>query len=281
MQIVLRTAFVAFMLAVSPAPGQAAEFEGRVRDAGGAGVLGAKVTFSHGDPVHTITVFSGEGGRFHTPEIAGDGPWQVRVRRIGWADLEQSVAASSRELALEIARHGDPVAVAGQLPSNIWYGRLLASIEDESQREEFVRQCTYCHQQGSWATRILRPEEQWQKILALMARMGAGLSPELRSRVPELMTAAYDPVTAVPALTARMNEPDFAPPPEPLVRQALIEEWQVGHQASMQHDIVVHPDGRVYSVDMTQDKLYRLDPSVPGGEVASFDLPETDLPLGG
>lgn len=99
----------------------------------------------------------------------------------------------------------------------------------------------------------------------VMARIGAGLSPELRARVPELFNTAYDPKTAVPRLPAKMNDPSFAPPPTPAARRAVIEEWQVGHPASMQHEIVVHPDGRVYSVDIGQDNLYRLDPA--SGEI--------------
>ena len=54
--------------------------------------------------------------------------------------------------------------------------------------------------------------------LALMARMGGMLSSDLRERLPEIFNTAYDPATAVPALTARMNEPDFAPPPAPVYR---------------------------------------------------------------
>jgi streptogramin lyase len=49
----------------------------------------------------------------------------------------------------------------------------------------------------------------------------------------------------------------------------------------MQHDLAVHANGRVYSVDMTQDKLHELDPSVPGGARRTFDIPHGDLPLGG
>ena len=50
----------------------------------------------------------------------------------------------------------------------------------------------------------------------------------------------------------------------------------------MQHDMTVHPDGRIYSVDMTQDQLYRLDPRVPDGDRASFwRSRHGDLPLGG
>jgi streptogramin lyase len=99
--------------------------------------------------------------------------------------------------------------------------------------------------------------------------------------VPALFRAAYDPATAVPALTADMASPDFAPPPPAGVRRAVVEEWELGGRASMQHDLTVHPDGRVYSVDMTQDKLYRLDPEKPGVGLEAFPIPPGDLPLGG
>jgi len=252
-------------------------FSGRIVDGEGNAIVGALVTFAHGDPSHSLTVFSRDDGGFRSPELT-DGPWSLRVRRIGWRDLERD-EISHADRSFVMTRETDPAAVAAQLPANRWYGLLLGRIEKESHREELVRQCTYCHQQGNWATRVQRPVDQWEKVLALMARMGAGLTPELRALVPELFNAAYDPKTAVPLLTANMGDPDFAPPPGVEARRAVIEEWQVGHQGSMQHDIVVHPDGRIYSVDMAQDKLYRLDPQ--DGKINIWSLPETDLPLGG
>jgi streptogramin lyase len=42
-----------------------------------------------------------------------------------------------------------------------------------------------------------------------------------------------------------------------------------------------HPDGHLYSVDMSQDRLYRLDPTVPGGARETWQIPRGDLPLGG
>jgi streptogramin lyase len=182
---------------------------------------------------------------------------------------------------LVLERETDPVAVAGQLPANRWYGLVLDLIDDETKREQFVRQCTYCHQQGNWATRVQRTDIEWQKVLSLMARMGGGISAELSAELPALLNAAYDPKTAVPLLTARMNEPSFSPPLEAAVTQASVEEWVLGSAASMQHDLAVHPNGRVYSVDMMQDKLYELDPTVPGGARRSWAIPHGDLPLGG
>ena len=268
----------ALILALA-SPASAARFEGAVTTEDGAAVPGAMVTFTHGEPRHAITVFSQEDGGFASPELPA-ASYSVRVRRIGWQDLRLTDVAPG-SLDLKLVRETDPAALAAQLPANVWYGLLLDRVGDEPKREELVRQCTFCHQQGSLHTRKLRDEEEWQKVLALMARMGAPLSSELRSEVPALFSAAYDPKTAVPALAARFEDPNFAPPPPVEVRSAVVEEWELGERASMQHDIVVHDDGRIYSVDMMQDKLYRLDPAVAGGKMDVFSIPKGDLQLGG
>ncbi len=255
---------------------------GRVRGPEGHPVVGAMVTFERGDPSHRVTVFTDDVGGFRTPPLDTPGPTVLRVRRIGWRDLRREGVAlqDGQWLDLVLERETDPAAVAAQLPANRWYQLVLDRLDDESEREELKRQCTYCHQQGNLATRRQRDAEEWRKVLALMGRMGGLLSRDLREKVPELFNAAYDPEHAVPALTARLGEPDFEPPPPAEVRSAIVEEWDLGGRASMQHDMVVHPDGRVYSVDMTQDMLYRLDPT--GREPRqSWSIPPGGLPLGG
>jgi streptogramin lyase len=271
----------------------AAGVEGRVRGPDGAPVVGAMVSFSRGDPIRSTTVFSDDEGRFRSPELEGAPAVTLRVRRIGFQDLREPLAleagaglaplvergAGLAPLVLTLVPETDPAAVAAQLPSNHWLALLLEKLEQPGQREEFVRQCTFCHQQGSAATRLAREDWQWEKILTLMARMGGGVSPALRAKLPDVFRAAYDPAHAVPRLTAGLGSERFAPPPAPEVRRAVIDEWELGGRASLQHDIAVHPDGRIYSVDMTQDRLYRLDPA--SGAMASFPLPRGDLPLGG
>ncbi len=256
---------------------------GAVADAGGAPVDGAMLTFRAGEPAHSLSVFAGSDGGFRSPALESAGPWDVRARRIGWKDLHVTALARDPEARVDLVleRENDPAQVAAQLPANRWYQLVLARLDDPRQREELKRQCTYCHQQGSAATRMLRDAEQWHKLLALMGRMGGMLSNDLRERLPDLFNGAYEPASAVAALTARMHEPDFEPPPAAEVRRAVIEEWELGDRASMQHDVTLHPDGRLYAVDMSHDRLYRLDPSVGSGERAAWDIPRGDLPLGG
>jgi len=262
------------------AAGEASRVAGAVTGEDGEPVVGAHVTFEHGSPAHRVTVTSDAEGRFRTPSLEADTA-RIRVRRIGWKDrVREDVALEDgRWLRLVLERETDPAAVAAQLPANHWYGLVLERLDDAAQREELVRQCTYCHQQGNWATRRVREPEEWRKVLNLMGRMGGMLSSDLRERVPALFNEAYAPENAVPALTEGMGEPGFAPPPSPAARRAVVEEWDLGGPASMQHDMLVHPDGRIYSVDMSQDQLYRLDPET-GARVA-WSIPRGDLPLGG
>jgi len=266
------------------APARSADLVGRVADAAGAPVAGAMVTAGHGWPLHERTVFSGDDGRYRITGLVADSEHTLRVRRIGWKDARVEalpIGAASTTHDVVLARETDPAAVAAQLPANHWYQLALTNLDDDHLREQLRRQCTYCHQQGSRITRQQRSPEEWQKVLALMERMGAGLDPELAARIPELFNTSYDPATAVPALTARMAEPDFAPPPVAEVRRAVVDEYGLGHAGSMQHDIALGHDGRIYSVDMLQDVLFRLDPRSPDGTREQFKIPRDDVGPGG
>lgn len=263
----------------------AAGFEGRVMSDQGIPVVGAMVTVRFGSPFQERTVFSAEDGRYQVgglPDMTG---LIIRVRRIGWHDIRLHDQFTENEHNVELdftmLRHTDAAKVAAQLPANHWFALVLEQLTDEYEREQLVRQCTYCHQQGSEATRLRRDPEEWQKILSLMARMGGGLDMEFRKKIPELFNTAYDPKTAIPKLTRGFDQPGFSPPPNAEVRKAIIDEYQLGGRSSMQHDMIVHPDGSIYSVDMTTDTLFRLDPSVPGGARESYHIPSNDVPLGG
>jgi streptogramin lyase len=274
-----RCALAVLALGVAaPGPAGAAELAGRLQGPDGAAVVGAHVTAERGAPARGTTVFSDADGRFRVTDLA-PGAWQLRVRRIGWRDLGVAVTAPSAELVLALEPETDPAALAEALPANRWFALFLEQIDDPAHREQFVRQCTYCHQQGNAATRVPREDWQWEKVLSLMARLGGGLSPEVRAQVPDWFRAAYEPSRAIPRLTAGMGTPGFAPPPPEAVRRAVIDEWVLGGRASMQHDLTVHPSGHVYSVDMMQDALFRLDPET--GETESFPIPDDGLPLGG
>ncbi|MBI4517231.1 MAG: carboxypeptidase regulatory-like domain-containing protein [Deltaproteobacteria bacterium] len=251
---------------------------GSVSDSGGAPVEGAMVTATDRSQQRGTTVYADAGGSFRLPALAV-GAYDVRVRRIGYRDLQQhyQLGDGAQRLELVVTPESDPHELAWQLPSSRWLPLLLARLSSEEKREEFVRQCTFCHQQGNWATRVPRSAEDWDKIFKLMARMGGIISAELRAELPPAFNAAYDDESYLPALT----QPQFVAPAPPRgdAARGVITEWDIGHPASMQHDLAVHPDGAIYSVDTNQDQLYRLDPRT--NERKAYAIPRGDSPLGG
>ena len=277
------TLALALLLGVLPttmaAAGETGVFAGPVRARGGAPVAGAMVTATHRTLQRSTTVFTDGDGAFRLPVLEA-GTYDVRVRRVGYKDLLSAgvqLEDGTRLLSLEPEVETDPNELAWQLPASRWMPLLLARLSSDEKREEFTRQCTFCHQQGSWATRVQRSREDWEKIFKLMGRMGGIISADLRKELPAAFNAAYEEHAYLSALT----QPAFVPParPQGAAATAVITEWDIGLPASTQHDLTVYPDGTVYSVDTNQDQLYRLDPRT--NERRSWAVPRGDSPLGG
>ncbi len=258
--------------AASTAPG----FHGRVSDPEGKPLAGAMVSARHRELARTTSVYADAQGRYALPELPG-GVYDLRARQFGFEDgIERAVAATGQAIDFRLAVETDGYERMSALPANRWLALALTSFPDAQMREEFTRQCTYCHQQGSWATRVDRTPEQWEKIFSLMARMGGVLSSETRAALPGVLNAAYEHPAALGRLEEQLRSHPLA---SPAGMPAVIDEWEVGDRASVQHDIVVHPSGHVYSVDTTKDYVHRLDPRT--GERKSFKIPDGGLPLGG
>ncbi|MFN8542970.1 MAG: carboxypeptidase regulatory-like domain-containing protein [Candidatus Binatia bacterium] len=272
-------AVVVVVLMAAGSSARAASLAGTVVDAGGAPVTGAIVTARDLADRREVTVYADPRGRFVVPAL-GAGTHHVRTRAFGFrervlvAEVADGAVHSPLRVALE--RETDPRELAWQLPANRWLALVVARMPDEAAREEFVRQCTYCHQQGSWATRVQRDPAEWRKLFALMARMGGVLSSRVRAILPDLLNRAYDESSYVPALGERFDPP---PPADAAARRAVVTEWEVGGTNSMPHDVAVGKDGVVWAADMMRDRLYRLDPR--SGDRRSFDIPRGGAPLGG
>ncbi len=252
---------------------------GVVKDQGGRPVVGAIVTLTDRQLGRATSVYTASDGRFQMPDIA-PGPYDLRVRRVGYDDLVQnSIAITNRpqELRLTMSTEDDPNELAWQLPANRWTPLVLERLSSDTRREEFLRQCAYCHQQGSWATRVQRSDEDWRAIFVKMGRMGGTISPELQNELPAAFNAAYEQKNYLHKLT----EPEFVPPPAPegLAQKAIVTEWSMGASNSMLHDIAVHPDGSIWAVDTNGDRLLRLDPQTNARE--EFPIPTGDSPIGG
>jgi streptogramin lyase len=276
------TCFVALLLAlgllVPAAAVESPALSGQVTGDAGQPLAGALVTATAVGRGRATTVYADEqGGYRFWPMDAGR--YHLRARAYGYRDrtvVTDVDHGRSRREALVLERETDARDLAWQLPANRWLALAKARLPDDAAREEFVRQCTFCHQQGSWATRVQRDPEEWRKLFALMARMGGVLSSRVREVLPAALNAAWDESSYVPALGAQFLAP---PPPDAAARLARVTEWEVGTTGSMPHDVAVGADGRVWAVDMTWDTLYGLDPRT--GERRAYPMPGEGLPLGG
>lgn len=254
-------------------------FAGVVRDQNGRPVAGAMITLTSRELRRSTSVFAQGDGKFRMPALER-GVYDLRVRRIGYVDLSQReipLPSQTPAVTLTMSTETDPNELAWQLPANRWTPLVLERLSSDTRREEFVRQCAYCHQQGSWATRVQRSDEDWHAIFIKMGRMGGTISPELQKELPAALNAAYDERNYLSKLT----EPEFVAPPPPAGRAAtaVVTEWQVGTSASMLHDIAVHKDGAIWAVDTGGDRLYRLDPRT--NQRDEFPIPTGDSPVGG
>ena len=116
---VLRAALLTLCITVAPtlesrASGRA-PVSGRVTGEDGTPIAGAMVSFESAQPVHRLTVFSREDGRYQSPPLPFEAN-RLRARRIGWKDLVlEPPGISQGQLDLTLVRETDPAEVAAQV----------------------------------------------------------------------------------------------------------------------------------------------------------------------
>ena len=263
-----RVRLVVCITAVLLGRAQAAVLSGQVQGIDKKPLPGAMVTaVDHTAGIHT-TVYTDAAGHYHLRALKAQ-PYQLRTRLIGFSDETSEIDLAPQELLHDIVLRATD-QIAEQLPANYWFARI--PFPDQHTKEEFARQCAYCHQQGSLVTRQPRSENEWQKIFDRMAAVGGVLSPELRRAMPALLRRGYN-------MDGRREDFSLPPALSPEAADATITEWEVGGPYSYPHDVAVAKDGRVYSVDLTRDQLVRLDPH--SGERKSWRIPAGDSPVGG
>ena len=280
---VLSAAFLLlWTVAAAPLVASGAEhgvFTGTVQDSAAKPVVGAIVTFTSRTILKGTTVFAQPDGKFRLPPLeAGD--YALRVRRPGYQDLTQNslhLGDGTTRLDLKMETETDPHELAWQLPASRWLPLVLSRLSNDDEREQFTRQCAYCHQQGSWATRVQRSRNDWQATFARMEKMGGAISPELRAELPAVLNAAFADESYLAALT----KPEFVAPaaPQGPAAAVVVTEWDVGRPTAMLHDIAVAPDGTIWAVDTGGDTLYELDPRTD--RRSEFPIPTGNSQVGG
>lgn len=261
-------------------------FYGRVLS-GSEPVKGAMVTFYHGNPVHSLTVFADEQGHFLTPALAWPDAYSARIRRAGWKDVALTELAPRERgtwLAVEMQRISDTNEMIQQLPSNYWMNLVLEEFDNKEDLYEFKMQCTYCHQQGSpFTSRRNFSREQWASIILDMGGRSAILHEKLRNKLPDIYMKAYDPANVAKKLPRYDSADGPLPVPSAEARRAVIEEWDLGGPTSSHHDMMVyHPDGSIWSVDGPTDTLFKISfANNPDGDRTAYAIPRGNHKPGG
>jgi virginiamycin B lyase len=285
LQKILVALLLVLPMGVQATPPEGPFFYGHITDDQGP-LAGAMVTLYHGQPVHSLTVFSDEQGRFLSPALSWSEDYSLRVRRVGWKDLRRdklTAAPAGTELVLKLERETDFAKVAAVMPGNYWMDLVLAEFDDDKLKHEFKQQCTYCHQQGTPLTRVERSREDWQKVILDMGRRGAIITNALRERLPDYFIKAYDKEHALQELARFQSDTGPLPVPSAQARRAVIEEWDLGGTTSNQHDVMIYPkDDSIWTVDGPIDKLHKLElANNPDGDRSSYDVPRGNHKPGG
>jgi streptogramin lyase len=219
-------------------------------------------------PQHTRFTDAAGTATFDTLDVAGERSF--RVRKQGFADATVIAADGGTSLEVTLQVLNDAQAVADSKPANLWLSQLDFSWADDpvAAREHFLLHCGFCHQQGSAFMRLSRSEEQWQDILERMDAYGAMAAADFLDGAPAGLVRSY----------ADLNRNHADLPAfevwESGLSEATITEWPIGDEYSQMHDLIVHPNGKVYVGDNLMDRIYAVDPASNSYEV--FKVPHDE-----
>ena len=244
----------------------------RVRDPAGTPLVGVMVTYlppttrpqdtsDDGYPAPgvrttlspSLTVFTDASGTVRLPDdrAASDG-MSLLARKAGYRDvrLDDITAGSLPEVRME--PETDAAALAAALPSSHWIAQLDFD-GDASARQHFLRHCTQCHQGASGFIRSERSPEQWRDVMDRMNRYGALLADSQRKPFAEYLGRRFTELRQEGLSARTQREPETT-------TLAVVTEWPIGDAASQLHDVLLHPNGLVYSGDNLMDRIYEMDP---------------------
>lgn len=254
--------FTIAVVAASPILGDT--FQGRVIDAGsGKPVAGAIVTVLGADGGMQESGYADADGNFRIAS-RNTSASRIRARRPGYLDAITTAGTT----VISLPKAVDPDALSASLTASAH----AASIRWDSpaHKKNFVSQCHYCHQIGNALTRAPKTDDIWETTIARMEGYGALITYGDARAFRSTLAAAFQ---GKPVAFHQKHELQEG------IVSAKITEWPLGETDSFLHDAEIHPNGRIYAVDMSKDKIYELDRIT--GSIRSFDLPVGDLPLGG
>lgn len=264
-------ALLGLSLALAAGQAGAATVSGYVSTAESKVLAGAIVTLWNDQRNQKLSTYTDAKG-YYTLETDFTGNVTLRGRSPYYRDINTPLTLDSNsevEQLLILERMTDPQEISDSLPASAHVTKLpLDEIED---RETFISQCNYCHQQGNSITRSPRSEEAWDATIWRMEGYGVMLSHEEHDKVRKTLHQGFD---GSPVAVEQTH--DFSPE----LAQATIHEWHVATPTSFLHDTMVGQDGNLYGIDEGDDIIYEMDRETD--EVTIHKIPNPEgLPVGG
>jgi virginiamycin B lyase len=213
------------------------------------------------DDGRSVTVYSGEGGRFTLPgEAEGASTLVARLPGVGRASLD---GASGEGLVVRL-EEPDPVLP----PGAAWVAELPAG----ETRRRFIVDCTGCHVTDASRTEVdgtVRDSAAWH---AAVAQMVGSFGPGTGFPI---ISSWADPASVSGWLARGFAHAE----PRPVQLRgpaedagAVLTEFPVPVAQDLPHDLRVDRSGTVLVTGMFTHQMYRLDPAT--GEFATTPIPE-------
>jgi len=258
------------LLALSASFANASTLKGLVSTNDQRPISGAIITLFDAAGLDSTSVYSDALGHFSlNTGIIGQA--SIRVRTPYFADKTQALQLTAHDetsLVLQVDKLEDPEALSKSQTASAFASKI--KFGDKHDAKAFRSQCHFCHQIGNEITRKARSEEEWEAVIERMQSYGSVITRgnEDAFKASLLRTFNGQPIKAIQTWDV-----------SPELFTAVFKEWSIGDAGSYIHDVEVGEDGKLYGVDMGNDKFYAVDPKT--GHKAVFDFPESELPLGG
>ena len=208
---------------------------GAVTDQQGKPLEGSVITVIEAATDTTVrtstSIYTDASGNYSFDSLP-EGTFDLRVRRMGWAEQIVSGINAQHERQDFILEPAKDAELRRQLPSNVWAERI--GFGDPELQRMYRTTCMLCHQQGYELARWPKDLEQWDEVLDRMAhRQDARLTPEARRLITQAMLDAYD-------TEGELGFPRIPRSPSGKETKVEITEWVLPHSGNL-HDVAPGP----------------------------------------
>jgi virginiamycin B lyase len=219
-----------------------------------------------------ITIFTNSNGK-----AIIDFPYSdtviIRLRKNSFIDKNIRSISNNSKSEFLMQKATDLIYLASQYPSNSWVAALDFG-EYKEYKKDYLEQCGFCHQQGSFFMRRNHSESNWEDIINRMIGYGSRPSGKVQKKLPSILNQAYLDL---------LKHPEKVPPGLPWGKELhniVIREWIIGDSFSQMHDLLFHKNGNVYVGDNLQDRIWEINPET--GKTIVYKVPKEDYDeLGG